>query len=236
MSKPGYYVTYHTPGGVSEQVDIRNMTINVQCDCGKRLRARDSLAGRRVKCPQCASPVTVPGKSLAPPSVASEPVMAQAVVPPDQLPATCHCGRNTTVARHHRTDVVFCEACGSVLTIHDDHRSHEVHGREPTFDSMQMVTLRPIPKWVARNERSWRGQTRRRMIVSALLLLLPPVMIFAACLGMILNNFFWFGLLFICAGVFFLGLAAMNFYSLQFVLARRQARDRAALQSLRAEQ
>ncbi len=37
------------------------MTINVNCqDCGKLLKAKDSLAGRRVKCPGCGSGVQIP--------------------------------------------------------------------------------------------------------------------------------------------------------------------------------
>jgi hypothetical protein len=36
------------------------MSVRVQCGCGKRLSARDELAGKRVKCPSCGQPVTVP--------------------------------------------------------------------------------------------------------------------------------------------------------------------------------
>src|SRR5688572_8360620 len=31
----------------------------VTCDCGKRLRVRDDLAGKRIKCPACGQPVVV---------------------------------------------------------------------------------------------------------------------------------------------------------------------------------
>ena len=37
------------------------MPIEVSCPgCGKKLRAPDSVAGKRVKCPQCSTPVPVP--------------------------------------------------------------------------------------------------------------------------------------------------------------------------------
>jgi len=38
------------------------MPISVQCSgCGGKFRARDELAGRRVKCPKCSAPIEVPG-------------------------------------------------------------------------------------------------------------------------------------------------------------------------------
>ena len=36
------------------------MAIEVQCSCGKRLKAQPSLAGKRVRCPACKSPVDIP--------------------------------------------------------------------------------------------------------------------------------------------------------------------------------
>jgi hypothetical protein len=36
------------------------MPITFTCDCGKQLRVKDELAGKRVKCPACAGGVTVP--------------------------------------------------------------------------------------------------------------------------------------------------------------------------------
>jgi hypothetical protein len=36
------------------------MPILVRCDCGKQLKAKDELAGRRVKCPGCGAVLTVP--------------------------------------------------------------------------------------------------------------------------------------------------------------------------------
>jgi RsiW-degrading membrane proteinase PrsW (M82 family) len=36
------------------------MAIEVSCDCGGRFRAKDELAGRRVKCPKCGAALTIP--------------------------------------------------------------------------------------------------------------------------------------------------------------------------------
>jgi hypothetical protein len=36
------------------------MPIPLQCDCGRSLRVKDELAGRKVKCPQCAAVLVVP--------------------------------------------------------------------------------------------------------------------------------------------------------------------------------
>jgi hypothetical protein len=54
------------------------MTIKFVCSCGKRLRARDDLAARRLACPRCGKPVGIPSSNqprhtplinpLAPPS------------------------------------------------------------------------------------------------------------------------------------------------------------------------
>jgi uncharacterized membrane protein YjgN (DUF898 family) len=39
------------------------MTIEVQCECGKLLRAKDEHAGRKVKCPECGGPIVIPQPS-----------------------------------------------------------------------------------------------------------------------------------------------------------------------------
>lgn len=36
------------------------MSIKVRCNCGKLMKVRDSAAGKRVRCPDCANPVSVP--------------------------------------------------------------------------------------------------------------------------------------------------------------------------------
>jgi hypothetical protein len=38
------------------------MSIKFVCTCGKRLKARDEMAGKRIPCPRCGSPVGVPSR------------------------------------------------------------------------------------------------------------------------------------------------------------------------------
>ena len=38
------------------------MAIIVQCNCGKKFKAKDSLSGKRVRCPGCQKPLTVAGE------------------------------------------------------------------------------------------------------------------------------------------------------------------------------
>ena len=37
------------------------MPIPVSCQCGQAFRAKDDLAGKRVKCPKCGQPLQIPG-------------------------------------------------------------------------------------------------------------------------------------------------------------------------------
>lgn len=39
------------------------MPISVTCQCGQSFRAKDDLAGKRVKCPKCGQPLTIPGQN-----------------------------------------------------------------------------------------------------------------------------------------------------------------------------
>ncbi|MFP4055821.1 MAG: hypothetical protein ACLF0G_03010 [Candidatus Brocadiia bacterium] len=92
--------------------------ITFQCSCGKRLKARDSAAGKRVRCPACRQPVDVPqaqdqGIRLAPqPQEKPEPGPAASPEPQDQeaqgaeekLCPKCH-------VRLPR-DAVLCTTCG----------------------------------------------------------------------------------------------------------------------------
>lgn len=59
------------------------MSISVACpDCGKRLKARDELAGKKIKCPDCERVLLV---AVAPP-VAQQPAINPAPAAPPPLP------------------------------------------------------------------------------------------------------------------------------------------------------
>ena len=53
------------------------MSITFACDCGKQFTVADDFAGKRTKCPACASPLTVPA--------ANEPAPEEAPKPDDGL-------------------------------------------------------------------------------------------------------------------------------------------------------
>lgn len=53
------------------------MSIKASCSCGFAFAVKDEFAGRRVKCPKCNSPVSIPGRLVEP---AIDPVKAQAAV------------------------------------------------------------------------------------------------------------------------------------------------------------
>ncbi len=59
------------------------MTLILNCGCGKRLQAKQEWAGKRVKCPQCATLLTVPA-AAAP---VAAPAAPAAVLPVEEPPA-----------------------------------------------------------------------------------------------------------------------------------------------------
>jgi ribosomal protein L40E len=68
------------------------MPIKVTCQCGKSFAAKDELAGKAVKCPNCQQPLRIPGGSAAPAKpaaakTAAKPAMAAAAAPAKPAPA-----------------------------------------------------------------------------------------------------------------------------------------------------
>ena len=58
------------------------MSIKVKCgSCGSGFSAKDSLAGRRVKCPTCKEPISIPAKRTASKPKQPKPAKAKATVP-----------------------------------------------------------------------------------------------------------------------------------------------------------
>jgi RsiW-degrading membrane proteinase PrsW (M82 family) len=56
------------------------MSINFVCGCGKSLRARDELAGKKTRCPECSAILTIPAPEVV------EPAPAQSFTDEDGLP------------------------------------------------------------------------------------------------------------------------------------------------------
>jgi hypothetical protein len=106
------------------------MPIIFSCKCGKKIKTKDELAGKKVKCPQCAIAVEVPhprqavSESLdllpmeneppkqnesAPPSVKGN---KKEPVPPPESPGTKRCPNPKCRAEIPPGDVI-CHACGT---------------------------------------------------------------------------------------------------------------------------
>ncbi|MBX7102635.1 MAG: hypothetical protein K1X57_01040 [Gemmataceae bacterium] len=49
------------------------MPIQFTCDCGRKLLAKDELAGKRVKCPQCGNALAIPGGQGTPGPISKKP-------------------------------------------------------------------------------------------------------------------------------------------------------------------
>ena len=49
------------------------MAITFVCECGKTLRAGDDLAGRKTRCPECSSILTIPEPEVDPDPIPPEP-------------------------------------------------------------------------------------------------------------------------------------------------------------------
>lgn len=63
------------------------MPIEFSCGtCGKKLRAPDTAAGKRVKCPGCGGPVPVPGEQIYEAEDVSVPAAADDPAVPDDEP------------------------------------------------------------------------------------------------------------------------------------------------------
>lgn len=79
------------------------MPIPTRCSCGAQFKAPDSAAGKRVKCPKCAEPVTIPAAKSAGQSAT--------------IPVTCQCGKSLSVPAKYQGKQIACPACKAKLTV-----------------------------------------------------------------------------------------------------------------------
>ena len=77
------------------------MSIKATCDCGAAFKAKSELAGKRVKCPSCGEPLTVPNLP----------------VPAVEIRVTCQCGKAFGAKTELAGRRVKCPSCGQPLTI-----------------------------------------------------------------------------------------------------------------------
>lgn len=88
------------------------MSIKATCPCGAVFRTSSDLAGKRVKCPTCGQPTTVPPPASASPTIRVE----------------CECGKVFQVKSELAGKRVKCSSCGQAVTIHHARRDSALPG------------------------------------------------------------------------------------------------------------
>ncbi len=84
------------------------MPIDVVCQCGKKLVAKDELAGKTVRCPQCKQPLVIRAPQAEPLAGGIGDLLDEEgyVAPPTAENACPSCGKE------FRADAVICVHCG----------------------------------------------------------------------------------------------------------------------------
>ncbi len=134
------------------------MPIAIVCpSCGSKIKAPDNAAGRRAKCPKCASPVDVPAQ----PPLWKEPALplsspaAQIDVeplPPARLPAQLlcgHCDGAIGIDQRFAGQVVLCPHC---------HNQVHMPGGPPPLPIPIATVTTAVPNVVASQPSSAPGQ------------------------------------------------------------------------------
>jgi DNA-directed RNA polymerase subunit RPC12/RpoP len=80
------------------------MAIQVECRCGKRFAAQPHLAGKRVACPSCSYPITIPQDPQVSASGTADVVV-------------CECGKRFRAQPHLAGKTVRCPACQQPIHI-----------------------------------------------------------------------------------------------------------------------
>src|SRR5436309_3499314 len=95
------------------------MPVPVACSCGKQLRVADEHRGKRIKCPGCGGPLSVPGGS---PSKAP---------PAEMIRFECECGKLLQARPETAGKMTRCPDCGAKQEIPDleEAESREVKSR-----------------------------------------------------------------------------------------------------------
>jgi hypothetical protein len=95
------------------------MFILISCACGKQLRVKDDLAGKRVKCPRCAAVVAVslPARARPEPPRAAQDAAARAARPATAVANQRHQASPTFWAKPHALGgMVFALSAEGILT------------------------------------------------------------------------------------------------------------------------
>src|SRR4051794_21009052 len=81
------------------------MSIVVSCGCGKQLRARDELAGRKAKCPGCGATLRIPVKAFDPEEDVADLIGPPPAVAPTAIAASLPASRAFASSDEQRTSL-----------------------------------------------------------------------------------------------------------------------------------
>lgn len=88
------------------------MPIQFKCNqCGRKLQAPDSAAGRRAKCPDCGTVMTIPGDVYD----AEEVAVAEEVIPATRQEGEGAYGLAEPAPRREEADRTPCAMCGELI-------------------------------------------------------------------------------------------------------------------------
>jgi hypothetical protein len=79
------------------------MPIEVACSCGKSLQVPDQLAGKKVKCPACETPLAVPASAVA---AGDAPIRVR-----------CECGKTLAVPARLAGKKIKCPGCEQPVSV-----------------------------------------------------------------------------------------------------------------------
>src|SRR4051812_43312577 len=114
------------------------MAIEVACRCGQRFAAPAHLAGQRVPCPVCQSPIDI-GRA------------ASAFNPPTQptlIPVACQCGGQFGAPSHFVGQSVACQSCNRPIYIKHTPASFDMSQGSPAWPAQPAVPDWPQSSWV----------------------------------------------------------------------------------------
>ncbi len=117
------------------------MSIVISCECGKQLRARDELAGRKAKCPGCGRVLTVPEKPFDPEEdligLAPLPTEKPHVVAPTQA---MHVAPSATASRDTHATPKVSRPIAAPVALNNDSSSSR-HFREFVYGVLILALI-----------------------------------------------------------------------------------------------